>query len=99
MRALAKFQCQSSGPFMANKHPQRVSSLFCPVNTPEFCLGLAVELEYVTMRPYATATQEDLVAAGRIVAVNINKIPDYYSRLAKLETHGIYNLSTKWLSV
>ncbi len=51
----------------------------------QFRQGLGVELEHGTRDPETDLTHDDLLATGRIAWAHLKSIPDYYTRLAKME--------------
>lgn len=56
------------------------------VTDPEqFRMGLAVELEHGTRDPETNVTGDDLVVTAKIALAHLREIPDYYTRLAKME--------------
>lgn len=51
----------------------------------QFKIGMEVELEHGTANPYTNVTNDDLLATGKIALAHLNEIPDYYTRLLKME--------------
>lgn len=51
----------------------------------EFRRGLAVELEHGSHDPETNVTGGDLLMTGKIAWAHLKEIPDYYTRLAKME--------------
>jgi hypothetical protein len=51
----------------------------------QFRLGLGVEQEHGTGDPQTDVTHDDVRITGKIVWVHLRDIPDYYTRLAKME--------------
>ena len=58
----------------------------CPLE--EFRMGLTVELEHGKFDPQTNVTDDDDIMTGKIVLAHIKEIPDYYTRLAKMEEEG-----------
>ncbi len=54
----------------------------------EFRLGLAVELEHGAHDPQTDVTGDDPMTTGKIALAHLKEFPDYYSRLAKMETEA-----------
>jgi hypothetical protein len=54
----------------------------------QFRLGLAVELEHGLHDPQTNVTNDDEVTTGKIALAHLKEFPDYYERLAKLETEA-----------
>ena len=51
----------------------------------EFRKGLEVELEHGTRDPQTNVTNDDMVLTGKIALAHLKEVPDYYSRLEKME--------------
>lgn len=51
----------------------------------QFRLGLGVELEHGARDPQTNVTDDDLLLTGRIAWAHLKEIPDYYTRLLKME--------------
>ena len=47
--------------------------------------GMDVELEHGTENPVTNVTNDDLLMTGKIALAHLNEIPDYYTRLLKME--------------
>ncbi len=58
---------------------------FARVTLEQFQMGLAVELEHGARDPQTNVTGDDPDATGRIAWAHLIEIPDYYTRLAKME--------------
>lgn len=55
------------------------------INLEQFRLGLHVELEHGTEDARTNVTNDDLQQTGKIAWAHLNEIPDYYTRLLKME--------------
>lgn len=55
------------------------------VDIEEFRKGIAAELEHGWACPQTNITNNDLIKTGKIALVHLYEIPDYYTRLAKME--------------
>jgi hypothetical protein len=55
------------------------------INLSEFTRGLNVELEHGSKDPQTNATDNDGKLTGKIAWAHLKEIPDYYTRLAKME--------------
>lgn len=51
----------------------------------QFRMGMQVELEHGTITPLTNISNDDLLITGKIALAHLNEIPDYYTRLLKLE--------------
>ena len=51
----------------------------------QYKLGMEVELEHGTANPLTNVTNDDLLTTGKIALAHLNEIPDYYTRLLKME--------------
>ena len=58
------------------------------VDIEEFREGLSVELEHGTRDPLTNVTNDDLAITGRIAWAHLNELPDYYTRLRKMESEA-----------
>jgi hypothetical protein len=61
---------------------------FNKIDLEQFRMGLEVELEHGTMFPQANVTDDDPILTGKIAYAHLLEIPDYYTRLAKLESRA-----------
>jgi hypothetical protein len=64
----------------------------------QFRMGMDVELEHGTKDPTTNVTNDDALMTGKIALAHLNEIPDYYTRLEKLEKEGEaywYNIKEK----
>jgi hypothetical protein len=55
----------------------------------QFRMGLEVELEHGKWDPQTNVTDDDPKLTGRIVCAHLKSIPDYYTRLAKMEKEAL----------
>lgn len=55
-------------------------------NVEQFRAGLGVELEHGTVNPTTDVSHDDPLMTGRIALAHLAEFPDYYTRLAKMET-------------
>jgi len=51
-------------------------------------MGLEVELEHGRRDPKTDVTHDDPITTGRIALAHLNELPDYYTRLAKMEAEA-----------
>lgn len=51
----------------------------------EFRRGIEVELEHGRRNPATDITGDDLTLTGKIALAHLNEIPDYYTRLVRME--------------
>ena len=61
----------------------------------QFRMGLDVELEHGRKSPNTNVTNDDPIITGKIALAHLNEIPDYYTRLKKLETDAKAYWSSK----
>ena len=52
----------------------------------QFKMGLEVELEHGIVNPVTNVTNDDLTMTAKIALAHLNEIPDYYTRLKKMES-------------
>lgn len=58
---------------------------FSVVDTEKFRLGLAVELEHGAQDSETNVTNDDEIMTGKIAWAHLKEIPDYYTRLIRME--------------
>lgn len=56
-----------------------------PFDLEQFRMGMDVELEHGTRDPQTNVTDDDATTTAKIARAHLNEIPDYYTRLAKME--------------
>jgi hypothetical protein len=44
-----------------------------------------MELEHGSQNPLTNVTNDDVIITGKIALAHLNEIPDYYTRLQKME--------------
>ena len=54
----------------------------------QFQMGLGVELEHGRQDPSTNVTDDDELTTGKIARAHLNEFPDYYTRLAKMESEA-----------
>ena len=54
-------------------------------NIEQFRMGLDVELEHGSHDPETNVTHSDPILTGKIAWAHLKEIPDYYTRLDKME--------------
>ncbi|MDQ2914485.1 MAG: hypothetical protein M3T56_14695 [Chloroflexota bacterium] len=59
-----------------------------PFDFEQFRMGLAVELEHGRRDPATNVTDDDPTITGRIALAHLRELPDYYTRLAKMEAEA-----------
>jgi len=55
------------------------------IDLGQFQMGLEVELEHGKADPKTNVTNSDPILTGKIVWAHLNELPDYYTRLKKIE--------------
>jgi hypothetical protein len=58
------------------------------VDLQEFRRGLEVELEHGSHDPETDVTHDDPLLTGKIAWAHLKEIPDYYTRLDKMEAEA-----------
>lgn len=51
----------------------------------QFKIGMEVELEHGSISPLTNVTNDDMITTGKITLAHLNELPDYYTRLRKIE--------------
>jgi hypothetical protein len=59
-----------------------------PFDVDQFRTGMDVELEHGTRDPDTDVTGDDPVLTGKIALAHLRELPDYYTRLARMEREG-----------
>ncbi len=67
---------------------EKIGVNFDVYNLDEFRMGLAVELEHGSGDPETNVTNSDPFVTGKIAWAHLKEIPDYYTRLAKMEAEA-----------
>ena len=52
----------------------------------QFRLGMGVELEHGLRDPATNVSEDDPVVTGKIALAHLKEFPDYYTRLARMES-------------
>jgi hypothetical protein len=55
------------------------------IDFEQFRMGLEVELEHGSVDPKTNVTNNDPILTGKIAWAHLNELPDYYTRLKKIE--------------
>jgi hypothetical protein len=58
------------------------------VDIAEFRVGLSIELEHGSHDPETDVIGNDELLAGKIAWAHLKELPDYYTRLEKMESEG-----------
>ncbi len=56
-----------------------------PFTSEQYRMGLEVELEHGSHDPETNVTNDDEVLTGKIAWAHLKELPDYYTRLARME--------------
>jgi hypothetical protein len=59
-----------------------------PFSLAEFCRGMDVELEHGRRDPATNVTGDDPLTTGKIALAHLHEIPDYYTRLDRMEAEA-----------
>ena len=66
-----------------------------PFDLEQFRQGMEVELEHGRRDPETNVTGDDALTTGKIALAHLREIPDYYTRLAKMETEAEAELAAE----
>lgn len=72
----------------ARKIGEQIGVDFTKFDLEEFRLGLAIELEHGSHDPETNVTNSDPLLTGKIAWAHLKEIPDYYTRLNKMEAEA-----------
>lgn len=67
---------------------RRIGVDWTEVDRDEFRRGLAVELEHGAHDPQTDVTHDDPVITAKIALAHLKEIPDYYTRLERMEAEA-----------
>jgi hypothetical protein len=59
-----------------------------PFDVEQFRIGMDVELEHGTRDSRTDVTGDDPIVTGKIALAHLRELPDYYTRLARMENEG-----------
>ena len=59
-----------------------------PFDVEQFRCGMDVELEHGTHDPETNVTDDDPLITGKIALAHLRELPDYYTRLDKMEAEA-----------
>jgi hypothetical protein len=59
-----------------------------PFDVEQFRMGMDVELEHGSHDPSTDVTGDDALTTGKIALAHLNEFPDYYTRLARMESEA-----------
>ena len=72
----------------ARKIGEQIGVDFTKFDLEEFRKGLAIELEHGSRDPETNVTNSDPLLTGKIAWAHLKEIPDYYTRLEKMESEA-----------
>ena len=64
---------------------ERLGIIWDKFDIEQFKMGMNVELEHGTRDTKTDVTNDDALITGKIAMAHLNELPDYYTRLAKME--------------
>jgi hypothetical protein len=59
-----------------------------PFDVEQFRMGMDVELEHGLHDPMTNVTDSDPIITGKIALAHLKEFPDYYTRLARMESEA-----------
>lgn len=72
----------------ARKIGEHIGISFEKFDLEQFRMGLAIELEHGANDPETNVTNGDVYLTGKIAWAHLKEIPDYYTRLNKMEAEA-----------
>jgi Protein of unknown function (DUF5661) len=69
----------------ARRVGERIGINWSEVDLEQFRMGLEVELEHGVRNVVTNVTNDDLVLTGKIALAHLMELPDYYTRLMRME--------------
>jgi len=85
MAKLDRFTAEDAGRIGATIGIDWQTSAF---DIEQFRVGLHVELEHGSRDPETDVTHDDELTTGKIALAHLKEIPDYYTRLVKMEAEA-----------
>ena len=79
----------------AKKIAEKIGIDWSKFDIEQFRRGMDVELEHGTVDTNTNVTDDDPTATGKIALAHLNELPDYYTRLDKMEKEGEHELGLK----
>lgn len=79
----------------AKKIGEEIGITWDKFDVEQFRRGMDVELEHGTEDPNTNVTNDDPLMTGKIALAHLNELPDYYTRLDKMEEEGERELGLK----
>jgi len=64
---------------------QKIGINWSKIALEEFRVGLGVEMEHGSHDPETDVTHDDPILTGKIAWAHLKELPDYYTRLVKME--------------
>lgn len=61
---------------------------FNKIDVEQFRMGLSIELEHGAQDPETNVTNDDIGITAKIAWAHLKEIPDYYTRLQKMEAEA-----------
>lgn len=61
---------------------------FTTIDAEQFRMGLTIELEHGASDPETNVTNDDEIQTSKIAWAHLKEIPDYYTRLKKMEAEA-----------
>lgn len=72
----------------AKKIGEKLGVKWDKFSVEEFRKGMDIELEHGTIHPNTNVTNDDFLLTGKITLAHLNELPDYNTRLEKMEKEG-----------
>lgn len=72
----------------AKKIGEKLGIDWSKFDVEQFRMGMDVELEHGTVDSNTNVTNDDPLMTGKIALAHLNELPDYYTRLEKMEKEG-----------
>lgn len=79
---------QTFTPEEAKRIGEQIGVDFTKFDLEQFRMGLAVEMEHGAHDPETNVTNGDPLLTGKIAWAHLKEIPDYYTRLNKMEAEA-----------
>lgn len=82
----------------ANEIAAKINIDWNAIDMEQFRMGLETEMEHGKIHPETNITDDDELLTGKIALAHLLAIPDYYTRLEKMERRAALNSSRRSIS-
>ncbi len=86
---MTTYRCRIGDPLLAARGwTTPIAGTRSSFDVGQFRMGMDVELEHGTRDPETNVTDNEVTVTAKIARAHLNEFPDYYSRLAIMESEA-----------